>query len=342
LPLVSVLLPVRDGARTLAAALRSVLRQSHRELELVVVDDGSLDGSAELVRAFAARDPRVRLVSQRRLGLCAALNRGLAECRGELIARMDADDLCGRERLRAQVSLLASDARLGAVGCRFRLVPRTGLTDGMLRYERWSNSLVTPEELRRDLLVEAPLCHPSVVLRAAAVREVGGYCDDACGWPEDHDLWLRLDAAGWRLGKVPEVLLLWREGERRLSRAGAAYRPERFFALRLHHVVARAERERRRLLVWGAGLEGKPWLRALRGLTDPGRKLLEDRVIDLDPRKLGQRIHGCLVVRPEELGDRDPSRLVVVAVGAKGAREEIRARLTARGYFETVDYVCVA
>ena len=103
-PRVSVLLPARDAGPTLAASLRSVQRQTEARFECVVVDDGSNDGSADLVRAFAARDARFRLVSRPRAGLVAALEAGLAECRGAVVARMDADDVMARDRLALAVN----------------------------------------------------------------------------------------------------------------------------------------------------------------------------------------------------------------------------------------------
>src|SRR5439155_17156977 len=115
-PLVSVLLPVRDGARTLEAAARSVLRQTYRALELWIVDDGSADGSAAVAEALAREDARVRVASSGGAGLVAALELGRARCAGELVARMDADDESLPERLERSVAALEADPSLWAVG----------------------------------------------------------------------------------------------------------------------------------------------------------------------------------------------------------------------------------
>lgn len=337
--LISVLLPVFNAERTVLSALRSIQRQSHRHLEIVAVDDGSTDQSAERVASAARRDPRIKLHPLPRVGLCAALNRGLAHCEGDWVARMDADDISLRDRLSLQLACLEAHPGVGAVGCQVQVVPRRDLTDGMRRYEEWSNSLVQPEDIRRDLFVESPLCHPSVMIRARAVRGVGGYSDGGGMWPEDYDLWLRLDAAGYDLAKVERPLLLWRDGPGRLSRAHPAYGRERFFALKVRHLLARVRREHgpKELLVWGAGREGKAWLRALVGAS-----LLADCVVDIDPRKVGQRIHGCRVVHPDTLGPPRPGTLLLAAVGARGARDAIRRFLQDRGYRESEHFVCVA
>ena len=102
-----------------------------------------------------------------------------------------------------------------------RYVPPAVVLGGALRYERWLNSLATPQAIERDLFVECPLAHPTFFLRADAVATAGGYRDR--GWPEDYDLLLRLWRAGGRLGTVPEVLLHWRERAGRLSRTHPSY-----------------------------------------------------------------------------------------------------------------------
>ena len=332
MPLVSVLLPLHNAERTIRAAARSILRQSLRDLELVVVDDGSTDRGPAVVEELARADRRVRVVRQQHRGLCGALQLGLDVCRGDFVARMDADDICLRDRLAAQVDHLRRRTDLAAVGCRIVIAPRQIVSDGMRRYEAWSNGLCEPDEIRRDLFVESPLCHPSVTIRAGVLR-AHGYRDE--GWPEDYDLWLRLDAAGHRLGKVDRVLLVWREGPARLSRVHAAYGRDRFFALKVHHLLLR--RGDRRCVVWGAGQEGKAWLRALREAA-----VIADEVVDIDPRKIGQRIHGCRVIPPGDLGPPSPARWVVVAVGAPGARQQIREFLRRAGYREPEELVCVA
>src|SRR5690606_31897792 len=111
------------------------------------------------------------------------------------IGRMDADDVSLPGRFAAERALLEANPRLGAVGVQVALFPAFG--EGMARYVAWQNALVTPDDHARSLLVEAPLCHPSTLLRRSALDAIGGYRD--VSWAEDVDLWLRLDAAGFAL-----------------------------------------------------------------------------------------------------------------------------------------------
>ena len=162
---VSVLIPVRDAEATLAASLRSVSRQRVRELECVVVDDGSRDASLAIARAHARRDARFRVIAEPARGIVPALSRGLAECRAPLVARHDADDCMHRDRLALQLAALAESPALAGVGCHVRMFPRSALGPGMRDYERWLASVRSAADVRREAFVEYPLAHPTLVLR---------------------------------------------------------------------------------------------------------------------------------------------------------------------------------
>src|SRR5690606_32140374 len=302
--------------------------------EAVAVDDGWRDASPELLRAWADHDPRVRVLAGPALGLVAALERARAVARGTWLARMDADDVAHPRRLAAQRAWMAADPTLAICGCGVRYVPRERLKGGALRYERWLNGLTRPEQLVRDLFVECPIAHPAFFMRTDAVVAVGGYRDR--GWPEDYDLVLRLWRAGGRLGNVPEVLLDWRDGPARLSRTHPSYAPAAFARCKAHHLCASLARGRDGFVVWGAGPVGKPFARALREQGAPVRAF-----VDLDPRKIGQRIGDAPVVAPDGV-DAYRGALCVAAVGEPGAREKIRGGLAARGREEGRDFVAVA
>lgn len=330
---VSVLVPVRDAEATLASALTSVARQSEARFECVVVDDGSRDATRAIAQRFAARDARFRVLGAPREGLVAALNRGLAACRAPLVARMDGDDLMRRARLARQCDALDAEPELAGVGCHVRVFPRAGLSDGRRAYEAWLNSLASSADVRRDAFVECPLAHPSLVLRRDLLLSFG-YRD--AGWPEDYDLVLRLLGAGHALGVVPERLLAWRDGEARLSRSHPAYAPAAFVACKAAFLARGFLAPHARYALWGYGSTGRALRRAL---AAHGKQLA--RVIELHPRRLGQRIHGAEVLPPASLREKSALPLLVSVAGA-GPRAEIRSELAALGYRESVDFVCAA
>jgi hypothetical protein len=201
-PRISVVLAVRDGAAYLAEAVDSILAQTLRDFELVVVDDGSTDATPSILAEFGRRDPRVVVVRQEPGGLAAALNRGVRQARAVYVARMDADDIAYPQRLESQVSFLDGD-EAALVGTAWHEVDSGG---------RRLRTVVPPtrhDELVRVLARRNPFCHPTVVFRREAWRAVGGYRSAFAPGAEDYDLWLRL-AEHYRLACLPQPLLDYR------------------------------------------------------------------------------------------------------------------------------------
>jgi glycosyltransferase involved in cell wall biosynthesis len=272
------------------------------------------------------------LRSQRR-GLVAALNAALEAARSPLLARMDADDVAHPERLAAQARALAADTGTGVLACRVRLLGGER-NEGMRAYVRWQNALVDHEAIVRDLFVESPIAHPSVMMRADLLRRLGGY--RSFDGPEDYDLWLRAHEAGARFSKLPEVLLEWRDHARRLSRTDPRYAEHRFRALKIDALLRTHLARSRPALVWGAGPVGKGWARDLR---DRGVEILA--FAEVDRRKIGQTIAGTPVLHfSVAAAQRRPLHLV--AVGQPGARERIRAVAAGLGLADGRDLVAVA
>ncbi|HEX8904650.1 MAG TPA: glycosyltransferase, partial [Longimicrobiaceae bacterium] len=203
-PTISIVLPFRDEAAFLPECLASIRAQTLAGWELVAVDDGSEDESPHLVAEMAKGDARVRLLRPGCVGLVAALNLGIAEARAPLVARMDADDVMLPERLQAQRQMMDAHPDLALCGTRVELFPEDEVRGGYLEYVRWQNQCVEPEQIAANIYVESPFAHPSVVMRTEVLRAAGGYADGP--FPEDYELWLRLHAAGHRMGKVPRVL----------------------------------------------------------------------------------------------------------------------------------------
>ena len=229
---------------------------------------------------------------------------------------------------------MKSEPALALCGTGVRYFPRRDLRDGARRYERWINACVTPEEIAKNLFVECPVAHPTFFMRADAVARAGGYRD--MEWPEDYDLVLRLWAAGERIAKVPETLLRWRDRPGRLSRTDARYGPEAFLACKVHHLRRTLLAGGRGAVVWGAGPIGKSAARALR---EAGTEVLA--FVELNPRKLGQRIHGAPVLDIDEALAIE-GVLHLAAVGQPGARERIRGLLSGAGFEEPRDFVAIA
>lgn len=333
-----MLLPVRDARPFLRSSLASLARQTLAEHEIVAVDDGSTDGSSEFLESWREREPRLRVVRQGALGLVAALNRGLAECRAPVVARMDADDLSDRRRLELQLESLEGSGRPDVVSCRVTHFPPSSVGAGFRLYEAWLNGLCSHEAIVRERFVESPLPHPSVMVRRAALEEAGGYRDR--GWPEDYDLWLRLAQAGRRFHKRPETLLLWRHHGRRLTLRDGRYSVERFLECKAHHLVRGPLAAGRPFVVWGAGPTGRRLVKHLQ------RRGAEPRAfVDIDPAKVGRTRRRVPIVSVDQLWGilaDEPKTRVLSAVASRGGREAVRSALAGRGLVEGDRFWCVA
>jgi glycosyltransferase involved in cell wall biosynthesis len=332
-PHLSVLLPARNAEATIDAAVESIVRQTFVDFELLAIDDGSTDTTSQRLHAWAQRDFRVRCLQTHGTGLVGALSLGLSQARGALIARMDADDESLPARFERCVERLALEPSLAGLGTGVEIVRADRPpSPALVAYGRWLSSLTTPRRLFEDRLIESPLCHPSVMLRREALGRVGGWREG--DFPEDWELWLRLLEAGEALVCLPEVLHRWTDHDTRLTRTDPRYARDRHDRLRAQFLLARFRNGP--LAIWGAGARGISLCRAMQ--AQGGRV---ERFIEVNPRKIGQRIHGVPVVWPDDLG-RPGEEHVIAAVGASGARAEIRAYLDSRGHLEGEHFTCAA
>ncbi len=261
MPVLSVLVPVRDALPWLRASFTSLWRQTEQRFEVIAVDDGSTDGSGEWLEREARREHRLRVLRGPHCGLPAALNAALAVARAPLVARHDADDLSHRERFALQCRHLAAHPDVDVVGTRVRLFPAHGHGAGMQRWVEWHNALLGHEDMRREALIDSPLAHGCALLRRATLTAAGGWQDH--GWAEDLDLWLRLLERRARFAKLPRVLYGWRQHPASATRRDVRYTRERFLALKLAALERTVLARGRRATLIGVGESLERWRVAL-------------------------------------------------------------------------------
>ncbi len=213
----TILMPVRNGARFLPASLKSIRDQSFKDWRLVVIDDGSTDASAEIVRAHHTQDPRVELWDFRHKGFAHALNQALQITRTQLVARMDCDDIMLPDRLDKQFCFMQSNPDLCVAGSYVYYINELGKRVGQGTSALTTNSAVEACLKSGDLV---GFHHSTAIFQREAVVNVGGYRTDA--WPvEDVALWTHLAEHGQHIRIQPEYLLeyrIHRSGSRTLER----------------------------------------------------------------------------------------------------------------------------
>ena len=329
-PLVSVVLPVRNGGEFLSQAVDSILSQTFENLELLLIDDHSTDNA---ISSLEKTDPRLKVFNSKGNGVVDAFNTGFELGRGQYIARMDADDISLPARIRCQLDYLDEHSPVDISGCCVEIFSETGIQGGLERYQSWLNSVREPEQVHQQIFIESPLPNPSLMFRKAALQQLCGYRSNQ--WPEDYDLLLRADAAHMRMGKPEPVLLRWREHETRLTHTDTLYDRQNFMRAKSHFLVHQ-RLQGRSVIIWGAGPTGRLMFDLI---TAEGGKV--EGFIEVHPRRIGGLKRG-LPVWPIDRVKTLGNSMLLLAVGAAGAREEIADYLHKHNKFPGQDYLFAA
>lgn len=204
-PLISVIIPVYNGEKYLSLAIESIINQTYKNLELIIINDGSSDRTLEIIRKFTTQDRRIRLINRENKGLIFSLNEGVDAANGKFIARMDADDISYKNRIETQLNYI-DKYNLDIVGSTVEYI---GDKKGYRVYP--SND----DEIKMALTIGCPLAHPSVFGRANIFKEYR-YSQLAKNH-EDYELWCRMAKNGVRFGNVISPLLKYRIHESQIS-----------------------------------------------------------------------------------------------------------------------------
>lgn len=197
---VSVLMPVYNSEKFLNEAIESILNQSYTNLEFIIVNDGSTDKSLRIIKSYT--DKRIKLINNvENKGIVYSLNKGLENCTGKYIVRMDSDDISYKTRIEEQVSYMEKNLDVVAAGTYIKIF-------GEKRKEKIMKNPILYEKIKVKSLFTVPIFHPTAILRREIFQKIG-YTNEYDGY-EDFDLWQRLIKAEYKISNLPKVLLKYR------------------------------------------------------------------------------------------------------------------------------------
>jgi len=323
---VSVLLSVYNGAGTIQRSLNSLVDQTYDDYEIIVINDGSTDDTANILDKYSF--DRLKVYHLEHVGLPKALNYGLKKCQGEYIARMDADDWSHPSRIELQANWLDNNPDVDVVSC---LVEYGGNREENLGYALhvdWINTLVADKEIKANRFEDSPIANPSSMFRSSLIKTYGNYSEAPI--PEDYEFWLRLMDADVKFHKIDKCLLKWSDLPSRITRNHSNYSQENFFKVKSAYLAKWIKKNfdiPPKLYVFGNGKEVR---RKADGLKAYNLKVSKFTDIQM-PTKSD-------VIYFEDLPTSTGDILVLSYIGDRKGKKQINEFLESRGYEKGYSY----
>ncbi len=338
--LVSVLLPVYNAEKFLETCLISIREQSYQSFEVIAVDDGSNDSSPAILSDMAAVDQRFKLIQfPKNRGIVSALNTGLEQSSGRWIARIDADDIMHPHRLDIQLKHMLNHPQVDILGCRINLFRYEGdLTPGQLRYQDWSNSLLSDREIKTNIFAESPIMHPTFFVSKQFYQSIQGYQDNP--WPEDYDFLLRAYQADATFEKLPRKLVRKGDHPLRLARTDERCKRKAMYHAKAHYFKKKRELwEGREIFIVGSGSSGKMVLASLMHENIGVDGIIDKPGTGSERNVFGIPAHTLDLNNTAEFFSRFNKPLFLLCIGVEKSRLEVERLFQGIGYESGIDYL---
>ncbi len=333
-PKISVILPFFNAQKTLERAIQSILKQTFKDFECILIDNNSSDKSREIAQKFVDEDNRFKLISEQQQGVVYASNAGWKESKGKYIARMDADDWSYPNRLEKQNDFLDLNHEFGVITGLVKHISHSEFTGGMERFVEWSNSIVGYEEILKNRFVELPIVNPTAMWRREIAVQNGMYLHG--DFPEDYEMWLRWLDNGVKIEKLQDVLLNWHDSDDRLSRTNSLYSDKSFYKIKTEYLAKWLKKNNPfhpKVAIWGASK-----------ISRRRARLLESHGIEIscyidtkeNKRQLDQTVYYYKEIpTPEEI-------FVLTYIKQMNARDEIKDFLSQKRFVEGRNFLLVS
>jgi len=266
LDLISIVMPVKNTERYLTSCLDSIIGQSEQHWELIAIDDHSIDNSYEIIKSYAQRDKRISLHKNDGNGIISALQLAYQLTSGNIITRMDSDDLMPANKLSLMKNALLDKGAKTIITGKVQYFSDKEVSNGYIKYQNWLNRLCDSNTHWEHLFEECVVPSPAWMMFKNDFKIAGAF--DSQQYPEDYDLVFRWNEAGMKIYGLKELIHLWREHPTRTSRTDENYQQAAFFRLKLFHFFKCKRDANRPLIVFGAGEKGRIVADLLIGLNE--------------------------------------------------------------------------
>ncbi|GGI57417.1 glycosyltransferase family 2 protein [Winogradskyella haliclonae] len=305
-PLVSILTPFKNVSVYIEACLDSIIKQTHTNWELLIVDDHSTDNSYAIVEKYAKTNNRIKLFKNHGEGIISALQKAFAESSGIYITRMDSDDMMSSNKIEVMVNQLQEYGNKHVALGLVKYFSNAGISEGYAKYETWLNKLTKDGTNYSEIYKECVIASPCWMLHRDDLIACDAFNPNR--YPEDYDLTFRFYEQGFKCIPSRHLLHYWRDYSTRTSRTHEHYAQNYFLEIKLHYFLKLDYDNSRPLTIWGAGFKGKTI----------AKSLVEQSIsfywICDNPKKIGKDIYGQKLLSFEDLETiKNPQTIVTVA-----------------------------
>ncbi|MDA3838182.1 MAG: glycosyltransferase family 2 protein [Candidatus Delongbacteria bacterium] len=302
-------MPVKNSEKFLSLTINSILNQTEKNWELIVVNDGSEDNSLKILQNFAEKDYRIKIFdNEEGSGIIHALKTAFKHSKGDLVTRMDSDDLMTAYKLEKMKEILLNHDKGNVVTGPIECFSDDGIKDGYRKYENWLNTLIINESCYSEIYRECVIQSSCWMVHSEDLKKCEAFDLDI--YPEDYDLAFRFYKYGLKVRSYSELLHLWRDHPSRVSRNDPRYEDQQYFDLKLKYFFELDHDKSKVLVIWGTGSKGKKLVRKLQEQFE-----IPFRWVGNNPKKIGEKIYGVKVENYQVIKDIAEIQIIVTVSG---------------------------
>ncbi|MCF7561671.1 glycosyltransferase [Sabulilitoribacter multivorans] len=328
--LVSILIPFKNTEAFISDCMTSILQQTYKNWEVIIVDDNSIDNSYNIVNGFAEKDARIRLLKNSGNGIIDALQLAFKHSKGEFITRMDSDDIMRPNKLEVLVNKLLSHGKEHLATGLVKYFSKDGVNDGYKKYEAWLNKLTKSGNNYAEIYKECVIPSPCWMVHRDDLIACDGF--NPHRYPEDYDLTFRFYKHQLKCIPCSDILHDWRDYSYRTSRTDEHYALNHFLDIKLHYFLELDYIPEKTLVVWGAGKKGKKVASTFIEKNIPFEWICDN------PKKIGKEIYG-VVLKPFNFLERISNTQSIITVANENSQKEILTYMEKLNMKSFEDYI---